>query len=131
MIDYVHKNTELAKKLRKEMTPQEKHLWYDFLRSYPIKFQRQKPILNFIADFYCSKAKLVIELDGSQHYEEDQIKQDTFRTECIETLGIEVIRFSNLDIDRNFTGVCEFIDMITKKRAAKAPSFEGAVSEAD
>ncbi|MGM9632138.1 MAG: endonuclease domain-containing protein, partial [Eubacteriales bacterium] len=67
-LDYNKKNITLAKNLRKNATPQENHLWYDFLSKYEVRFQRQKAIDNFIADFYCHKAKLIIEIDGSQHY---------------------------------------------------------------
>ena len=70
----------LAKQLRKEMTKEERHLWYDFLRSYPVRFSRQKVLGKYIADFYCAEAKLVIELDGSQHYEDRNIKKDADRT---------------------------------------------------
>ncbi len=107
---------ENARQLRKNMTRQERHLWYDYLRNYPIKFYRQRVIDRYIADFYCSKAKLVIELDGSQHYTEDGIEYDSARTKILEQYGLEVIRFSNLDIDRNFKGVCSKIDMIVKEK---------------
>ena len=70
----------LAKQLRKEMTKEERHLWYDFLRSYPVRFSRQKVLGKYIADFYCAEAKLVIELDGSQHYEDRNVKKDTDHT---------------------------------------------------
>ncbi len=107
---------ESARKLRKEMTPQERRLWYVFLKNYPTKFVRQRPIYKFIADFYCSKAKLVIEIDGSQHYTVEGIEYDRLRSEIINVLGIEVIRFSNYDIDNNFEGVCFEIDKIVSKR---------------
>ncbi len=103
-----------AKELRKNMTKEEKHLWYDFLRNYPIKFLRQKVIGKYIADFYCSKAKLVVELDGSEHYEEKNIEKDNIRTKFLEQYGIKVIRFSNLDIKRNFKEVCNKIDIEIK-----------------
>ena len=83
----------LAKELRANMTPEEKHLWYDFLREYPIRFQRQKTIGNYIADFYCAEASLVIELDGSQHYEEKNKESDAERTAFLESYGLTVIRF--------------------------------------
>ena len=92
------------------MTKQEKKLWYDFLRSYPVKFVRQRPIGTYIADFYCSKAKLVIEIDGSQHYTNEGIEYDNNRTYVINQFGVRVIRFSNYDIDKNFEGVCIRID---------------------
>ncbi len=101
---------EYAKNLRKEMTKEERHLWYDYLRSYPIRFLRQKIIGNYIADFYCSKAKLVVELDGSQHYIEDNIEKDIERTKFFESLGIKVLRFQNIDVTQRFEGVCRRID---------------------
>lgn len=105
-----------AKVLRTNMTKQERRLWYDFLSNYPVRFQRQKVIDNYIADFYCHKAKLVIELDGSQHYTEEGLKEDVLRTDVLKGYNLEVIRFSNEDIDRRFVSVCEFIDEIIKAR---------------
>jgi very-short-patch-repair endonuclease len=99
----------IARNLRRNMTKEEKHLWYDFLRDYPIRFRRQEIIGNYIADFYCDKAKLIVELDGSQHYAEENMREDADRTACFNGLGIEVIRFSNLDVVRNFEGVCTAI----------------------
>ncbi|MBO5089599.1 MAG: endonuclease domain-containing protein [Clostridia bacterium] len=113
-IEYNKKNISLAKQLRRNATPQENHLWYDFLAKYPIRFQRQKAIGNFIVDFYCHKAKLVIEIDGSQHFSEDRIRNDEFRTEILEEFDLRVIRFSNNQVNTNFRGVCEYIDMIVK-----------------
>ena len=104
-----NKLTPVARHLRKEMTPQEKHLWYKFLRNYPIKFYRQRIINNFIVDFYCSQAKLIIELDGSQHYTEQGIAHDKERTLILESLGFCIIRFSNAEIDKNFKFVCQMI----------------------
>ncbi len=98
------------------MTKQEKHLWYDFLCNYPIRFQRQKTIDNYISDFYCHKAKLVIELDGSQHYTEEGLKYDGNRSEILARYNLEVLRFSNTDIDQNFSAVCEAIDEKVKLR---------------
>ena len=92
------------------MTRQEKHLWYDFLRHYPHKIYKQRSIDNFIADFYCHQARLVIELDGSQHYTVRGKSLDEMRTRIIEQYGILVLRFSNRDIDDNFEGVCSTID---------------------
>ena len=107
---------EASKDLRKNMTKQEKHLWYDFLRDYPVRWYRQRIIENFIVDFYCSKAKLVIEVDGSQHYEKDAKEYDEFRTKVINVYNIEVIRFANSDLDKNFEGVCAVIDKTVKER---------------
>jgi very-short-patch-repair endonuclease len=99
-----------SRNLRNTATKQENHLWYDFLRQHPLRFNRQRIIGGYIVDFHCPKANLVIELDGSQHYEEDAIDYDNKRTEYLESLGITVIRFTNMDIDRNFDGVCQVIE---------------------
>ena len=99
-----------ARQLRKNMTMQEKHLWYDFLRTYPIKFYRQRIIDGYIADFYCSKAKLVIEIDGNQHYTAQGKEYDSIRTEILQAYGLEVIRFKNKQIDNSFQSVCEEIN---------------------
>lgn len=91
-------NTEIknyAKQLRKEMTRQERHLWYDFLQKHRCKWYKQKPIGRYIADFYCGRIKLIVELDGSQHYEEKQVEYDERRTEYFKNLGITLIRFPN------------------------------------
>ena len=110
MIQYKQSNVSLARNLRKNMTPWERKLWYEFLREYPIRFQRQKPIGDYIVDFYCFKAKLIIELDGSQHYNEKNQKKDKIRTERIEKFNLSVIRIPNNEIDENFEGVCDYID---------------------
>ncbi len=99
-----------AKELRKNMTKEESHLWYDFLRNYPIKFTRQKILGKYIADFYCPSAKLIVELDGSQHYEDKELEYDAERTEYLKKFGIEVIRFTNREIHDNFEEVCQAID---------------------
>ena len=122
---------DFAKNLRKNMTFKEKTLWYKFLSSYFIRFYRQKIIGNYIADFYCAKARLVIELDGGGHYTEQQAENDALRTKELENMSLKVLRVCNLDIDRNFNGVCEYIDMAVKKSlpqsaALTAPSSEGA-----
>ena len=109
------KLTAKAKALRKNMTKEERHLWYDFLRSYPIRFLKQKVIDNYIADFYCNEARLIIELDGSQHYEETGLLKDKIRTEKIESRNLTVIRIPNNEVNRNFSGVCEYIDQCVKK----------------
>lgn len=104
-----------AKKLRKEMTKEERHLWYDFLRTYPVRFSRQKVLGKYIADFYSAEAKLIIELDGSQHYEEHNIQKDAERTAFLEGYGLTIIRIPNNEINRNFCGVCEYIDIAVKQ----------------
>ena len=111
-LDYNKQNIPFAKGLRKNATPQENHLWYDFLATYRVRFQRQKAIDNFIADFYCHRAKLIIEIDGTQHLTEKGRKKDEFRTEILEDYGLNVIRFTNQQIDRNFRSVCEYIDTV-------------------
>ena len=100
----------LAKQLRKEMTKEERHLWYDFLRTYPVRFSRQKVLGKYIADFYSAEAKLVIELDGSQHYEDDGIEKDAERTAFLEAYGLTVIRIPNNEVNQNLRGVCAYID---------------------
>ena len=111
---YNKENIPLAKALRKNMTPWERKLWYKFLRNYPIRFQRQKAIGNHIVDFYCAKAGVVIELDGGGHYTSEQTEKDNIRTKDLENMKLTVIRICNLDIDRNFCGVCEYIDLTVK-----------------
>jgi len=105
-----------SQKLRREMTKEERHLWYDFLKSYPVQFKRQQPIGNYIVDFYCFKAKLVVELDGSQHYEPEEMEYDRKRTAFLKEKGLYVLRFSNLDVIRNFHSVCEVIDWTVQDR---------------
>ncbi len=104
-----------AKELRKNMTKEERHLWYDFLRDYPVKFTRQKVLGKYIADFYCAKAKIALEVDGSGHYEQSGLEKDQMRTNYLEQFGIRVIRISNLDVIKNFEGVCQYIDSEVKQ----------------
>ena len=111
----IPKNNDLlknARALRKEMTPQELRLWYRFLRTYPSKIYKQRIIGEYIVDFYCHKAKLVIEIDGSQHYDPQGVASDKKRTAFLESLGLKVIRFSNADINARFAAVCEEIDRV-------------------
>ena len=122
-LEYNKKNIPLARNLRKNATPQENQLWYAYLSKYPVRFQRQKAIGEFIADFYCHRAKLVIEIDGAQHYTESGAQQDTFRTERLEKLNLRVIRFTNHQVDTDFRGVCEYID-----NTVKASLREGGVT---
>ena len=107
-----------AQKLRKNMTKEEAHLWYQFLCRYPLRFRRQYIIGNYIADFYCHQAKLVIELDGSQHCSPEEMEYDRKRTAYMEAQGLLVLRFSNLDVMRQFHSVCEIVDMAVKERTA-------------
>ena len=98
------------------MTPQEKHLWYDFLQHYPAKMYKQRIVDNYIADFYCHAARLVIEIDGAQHYSVEGRSYDEKRTKALKRYGIEVLRFTNRDIDLRFRGVCYIIDKTIKER---------------
>ena len=97
------------------MTREENHLWYDFLRTYPVRFSRQKVLGKYIADFYCAKAHLIVELDGSGHYTEEGKKYDEERTAFLEKYGLTVIRIPNTAIHKNFRGVCEYIDLLVEQ----------------
>ena len=107
-----------AKNLRRNMTKEERRLWYNFLSNYSEKFVRQKIIGNYIADFYCAKAKLVTELDGSQHYEDANMEYDEVRSKYFAEYGIDVLRISNLEVNKNFRGVCEYINRFVVERLA-------------
>lgn len=107
---------ENARQLRREMTPHERKLWYLFLRKYPVKIYKQRIIGRYIADFYCASARLVIEVDGSQHFEPQGMDYDSERSKFLETLGLKVLRFSNREIDREFQSVCTQIDLTIQKR---------------
>ena len=112
---YNPKLVPFAKNLRKNMTKEERHLWYDFLRNYPLRFVRQKIMGKYIVDFYCASAKLVIELDGSQHYDPQEKALDQNRTAFLEEYGLQVVRIPNNAITENFRGVCEYIDTLVKQ----------------
>ena len=116
----------LAKNLRKNMTKEERHLWHDFLKKYPYRFLRQKVIGRFIVDFYCASAKLVIELDGSQHFEKNGLEKDKERTACLQGYGLKIIRFSNHEIKANFSGVCKTIDLAVKTALLSDADFTAA-----
>ena len=111
----------VARMLRSNMTRQEKHLWYDYLKNYPINVYKQRIIGDYIADFYCHQARLVIELDGSQHYTEDVRVYDAQRTSFFEDNGIMVLRFSNRNVDESFISVCNLIDKTIKERIKSEP----------
>ena len=120
----MERNEELTKRaqaLRKAQTKEEALLWYRFLCRYPLRFHRQYVIGNYIVDFYCHKAKLVVELDGSQHCDPKEMDYDRKRTAYLRDQGLEVVRFSNLDVMRRFRSVCEAIDMNVKERTAQRP----------
>ncbi len=131
MLPYNKELIKFAKKNRKNMTPWEIKLWTKFLRSHPLRFQRQKVIDNYIVDFYCAKARIVIELDGGGHYTKEQWDYDEKRTKTLEKYNLKIIRICNIDIDNNFYNICEFIDQELKKSLPQsasltAPSSEGA-----
>ena len=139
MKPYIKENVPLAKALRKNMTPYEKKLWYNFLSNYPIRFQRQKCVNSYIADFYCAKAQLILEIDGNGHCADEQEKYDFQRTKNLEDMGIKVIRFTNLEISDKFNGVCIAIDKAVKEQlhtlslrraSTTPPSSDGGYSEA-
>ena len=118
---HIVKNDRLvdtAKNLRRNMTQQERRLWHTFLKQYPVRIYRQRIINNYVVDFYCHQARLVIELDGSQHYTDEGMIHDNERTEVLQRYGISVLRFSNRDVDENFRSVCEMIDRVVKERIA-------------
>ena len=102
--------TENAKILRNNMTKEEKHLWYDYLRKCPVRFSRQKVLGKYIADFYSAEAKLVIELDGAQHFEKENHIYDEKRTEFLEQYDLKIIRIPNGEINTNFEGICRYLD---------------------
>ena len=102
--------------LRRNMTKEERHLWYDFLKTYSVQFKRQYAVGPYFVDFYCYKAKLVVELDGSQHCELVQVQYDSVRTSYLEQQGLLVLRFSNRDVMEQFGSVCEAIDLTVQNR---------------
>ena len=108
--------TSRAQQLRRDMTKEERKLWYGYLSKYPHRFRRQVTCGHFILDFYCAAAKLAIELDGSQHYEPQGMAYDAERTAFLEANGIYVLRFSNADVMKNLRGVCTKIDLVVKQR---------------
>ena len=117
-LPYNSKLIPRAKDLRKNATPQENHLWYDFLRKYPVRFQRQKTIDGFIAD-----------LDGSQHRKPDEAAYDAERTKVLERYGLEVLRFPNEKVDRDFQTVCRQIDSEVKRRIANIDRGTDSLSQ--
>ena len=108
-----------AQKLRKEMTKEEKRLWYDFLKKLPQTFNRQKVIANYIVDFYCAEAGLVIEVDGAQHYSEEGRAKDAERDSDLGEKGLLVLRYTNSDVKTNFAGVCLDIKKKIAERTGK------------
>ena len=110
------KLTSRAQALRRNMTKEERRLWYEYLHNHPYRFRRQVTFGNYILDFYCAAAKLAVELDGSQHYEPAELLYDERRTEYLNNQGISVLRFSNMDVLRNLPGVCQQINQIISER---------------
>ena len=127
-MEHNQKLTSRAQQLRKNMTKEERKLWYEYLRNYPYQFRRQVAFGKYILDFYCAAAKLAIELDGSQHYEADGPEYDNRRTAFLNRMGISVLRFTNTDVMRNLSGVCQMIDMTVNNRILA--SLQGATSPA-
>ncbi len=111
---YRESNKPLAQRLRREMTRQERHLWYDYLNACPVRFRRQRQFGNYIVDFYCAGRQLVVEIDGSQHFEPEEAARDAERTAYLNGLGLKVLRFSNHDVDAHFESVCTAIDAVIR-----------------
>ncbi|MDO4271883.1 MAG: endonuclease domain-containing protein [Candidatus Saccharibacteria bacterium] len=117
MKQYKQTNRQYAKTMRQTMTEAERTLWFRYLYNHKPRFYKQRPIGNYIADFYCSKARLVIEIDGGQHYDEgDNEAYDQERTECLNKQGIYVLRFTNTDVMTNLEGVVVRIQEVVEKR---------------
>lgn len=114
-----------AKALRKNMTKEERRLWFEYLHNLPVRFLRQKVIDGYIVDFYCSKARLIIELDGSQHYDDENIKRDNERTACFNARGLRVVRIPNSEINNNFRGVCEYIENVLREIFSASENPDG------
>jgi len=127
--------TSRVQELRKNPTNQERRLWYNYLRDYRPRFTRQRIVGNYILDFYCAEAKLAVELDGLQHFEEDGIEYNRIRTMFLESLGIRVLRFANTDVDCRFEGVCDAIDAAVggsnPRPCGPPPSEEGGFGRCD
>ena len=111
--------TTFSQELRTHMTKEEKHLWYDFFKKISYTVNRQKVVGNYILDFYCDEAKIAIELDGSQHYEEREEGKDRIRDKHLEERGLKILRFSNYDLHKNFKGICEYIYQMVYARISK------------
>ena len=115
-MEQLTKTRKLSQTLRKNMTKEERHLWYDFLKTYPVQFKRQYSFGTYIVDFYCYQARMIIELDVSKHYEPKTAEYDAKRTAYLQEQGFLVLRFANADVMTNFRGVCEIIDRTVKHR---------------
>ena len=120
-----------ARNLRANATHQENHLWYDFLRNYKTRFTRQRIVGNYILDFFCPKAMIAVELDGSQHLEQEAVEYDKIRTEYLNLLDIKVLRFTNVDVDENFNEVCAIIKENVNTRVGQPPPTLSAPPSAE
>ena len=122
------KMTRFSQNLRTNATKEERTLWYQYLRNHPVQFRRQCVFDRYIVDFYCAKAQLAVELDGSQHYDPAEMQRDEIRTQYLESLGLRVLRFSNSDINANLAGVCQAIDEAVKERYSEHGATRRAYS---
>jgi len=104
-----------SQSLRRDPSPAERKLWYEFLRALPIKFTRQKPLAHYIVDFYCAGERLAIELDGDSHYSDRAQEYDERRTMQLQAEGVKVVRFTNAEVMQDFEGVCGTILRIIAK----------------
>ena len=111
--------TVRAREMRKNMTPEERHLWYDFLKTCRNHVKRQYVLGSYILDFYCVESNLVIEVDGRQHYDEKNRDYDARRTAYIEQFGLQVVRILNRDIHKNFSSVCQMLEKMMEEREEK------------
>ena len=118
IVDYNLNLTPIAQTLRREMTPQEQKLWYQFLTKQRLRFQRQKPIHQYVVDFYCYRAKLLIEIDGAQHHEAEAAANDEYRDAVFASIGLAVQRFTNSEIDNDFANTCKRIMETIHQRTA-------------
>jgi len=114
--EYNNKLIPTVMELKKEMTPQERLLWYLYLRSHPLRFQRQKTIGDYIVDFYCHSAKMVVEIDGSQHYSDEGKADDSKRDDFLKKYGLQTIRIADSDVNQHFYAVCQYINGAVKER---------------
>ena len=129
MMEYNKNNIPAAKDLRKNIRPWEKTLWYKFLREYPVRFKRQKATGNYIADFYCAKAKFIVEVGGKEHFEKKMYEDDLIRTNELEKFGLEIIGVSNSKISNGFENVCKYIDSNVKKSLPQSAELAAHSSE--
>jgi very-short-patch-repair endonuclease len=115
-IPYRHDLKRRSQSLRRDPSPAERKLWYEFLSDLSVKFTRQKPLGRYIADFYCASRMLVIELDGDSHYHERAQRYDELRTAALSNEGIRTLRFTNTEVLQNFEAVCAEILRIVEAK---------------